>query len=84
MTDASPGFRETPLNAKGMSPPYCRECVHAANLQGLALVRMKYGAYAFLNSSCLSYEMRVGSDARTVTKEEAETEIGRGLEDLRK
>ena len=64
-----------------MSPPLCRDCVHATNYNRWKLC-MKYGAYVFLYSSCGFFERRVGSDSPVVTEQMVKDKFSFGLVDL--
>jgi len=69
------------LEGGGVRPPHCRVCAHAADFER-ELVCLKYGAYVFLYSSCISFERRE-KGLPVVTKETIEGKLGSGLVDLR-
>jgi hypothetical protein len=67
---------------RGVSKPYCFECVHFATesdtRRGMC---RKYGAYVSLYSSCGTFERRVGSSMPIVDEDEVKASYRFGLND---
>lgn len=77
-----PGYASA-LDAKGLNPPYCMWCVHAALQEGTAReVCRRYGALVSLYSTCADFEKRGASGAPVLGDLEILASHPGGLVDL--
>jgi hypothetical protein len=71
------------LEAMGLHPSHCRECVHHAHEIGTAkAICWRYGVYVSIYSSCSGFERMVGSDLPVVSDAEIREKFPSGLNDL--